>query len=638
MNINTRLRPLVLVFTISLMSLTGLARDYYISNSGSDSNGDGSEAKPWKSINNSLAKIAKYKGHVLVMKPGKYVETNIINLNGVSLVGSGPTSTTVIVNSFYDMLSFPVGTCDNDKPGYENYDLVPEKFVIQVDGQGQTLKGFYLLGVVDSQTSKKKNHGGIYAKDVNGLIIDDLTLTNFFLSGIWLGKSVNSTLRNSRITNCAWGNQKSSYANVMFWDCQNLKVHDTEIKVNDSGNYGMKTWSPSWSRICGTAAQASNDKYKVPINIEVYNCKINVQEKGTWGGGAPAISIEFYSCTPQNCQIHDNPEIDNHISFAGFNQSVAQYNGVTARVYNNFFKLGSGYRYGVEANVPNLEIDHNYFYGGYYPIAQFQENQGTSFVNQTVHYNVFYGPKGFGSGKLQNLLNYKAIPDNFKFYNNTVVDTLGINDKGLIASTRTRKSTGCEFVNNIFIKTVTNDRTLLNLDYFDAPVLKNNLFYNIPEFGSTNVVKSLSTPLGQIFKLTGNKPRPYFELVANSLASDKGAVLPGITDGYVNKPDLGAYEYGSASGRLGKLITDAEGIQIAVYPNPSDGDEIRLQGIKAQAREITVHSVQGQAISFSVQQELEEIRLKFGTRLRPGLYLLSVPVNGERRSQKVLVR
>lgn len=577
MNTYEQLRTFLLMVVTGLLSLTAYATDYWVSASnGSDSNGNGTESNPWKSINYALARIAPKQGHVLRLKAdsNSYTESAIIVLpDGVSIVGAGSGSTSVRVNSFYNMLDFPVGSCDNNKAGYENYDLVPEKFVIQVAGKNQTLKGFSLIGQVDASTGRKKNHGGIYARDVEGFVVDDLKLNNFFLSGIWMGKSVNSELKNSSIINCAWGNQKSAYANILFWDCQNLRINNCEIEVNDSGNYGMKTWAPRWSRICGTHEGINDYNYTTPINILVYDSEIRVKEKGTWSGGAPAISIEFYRCTPRNCQIHDNI-IDNHLSFAGFTASIAQYTGATARVYNNNFNLGSGYRYAVEANVSNLEIDHNYFYGGYYPIAQFEPNRGTDFVNQKVHHNVFYGPKGNGSGNDQNLMNYKSIPDNFKFYNNTLIDTLGIKDKSLISSTRTRKSTGGEFVNNIFIKTVSNSRTLLNLDYFDAPVLKNNLFYNIPAFGTDNVTIGSSTPLSQILKRSGSKPKPYFELATNSPAIDEGVVIAGITDGYAGvAPDLGAYE--SAASSTGGITN---GGIYELEPKSSPGKRLDVEG------------------------------------------------------------
>lgn len=575
MNFCKQCQTFLLTAVTCLFTLTAYCTDYWISASnGSDSNGNGTEGNPWKSINYALARIAPNQGHVLRMKAGSYTENTIIVLpDGVDIVGAGSGSTSVRVNSFYNMLDFPVGNCNNNQAGYENYDLVPEKFVIQVEGKNQLLKGFALVGQVDGATGRKKNHGGIYAKNVENFVIDDLKLDNFFLSGIWMGKSINSEIKNSSIINCAWGNQKSSYANILFWDCQNLRVNNCKIEVNDSGNYGMKTWAPRWSRICGTHEGINDYNYTTPINILVYNSEIRVKEKGTWGGGAPSISIEFYRCTPRNCQIYDNI-IDNHVSFAGFTASIAQYTGVTARVFNNLFNLGSGYRYAIESNVSNLEIDHNYFYGGYYPIAQFEANRGTDFVNQKIHHNVFYGPKGYGSGSDQNFMNYKSIPDNFKFYNNTLIDTLGIKDKGLISSTRTRKSTGGEFVNNVFIKTVSNTRTLLNLDYFDAPVLKNNLFYNIPAFGSSNVVIGTSTPLSQIFKRNGSKPKPYFELATGSPAIDEGAVIAGITDGYAGAaPDLGAYE--SAASSTGSINS---GSIYELEPKSAPGKRLDVEG------------------------------------------------------------
>lgn len=79
------------------------------------------------------------------------------------------------------------------------------------------------------------------------------------------------------------------------------------------------------------------------------------------------------------------------------------------------------YGYGVEAMMDNLEIDHNHFFGGIYPIALWGKHP----KNHSIHHNLFEAACAGGFVNRE-LLQYKAPVTNLHFINNTIIDNGGI--------------------------------------------------------------------------------------------------------------------------------------------------------------------------------------------------------------------
>lgn len=531
------------------ITLGGLApATYYVSTTGNDGTGDGSIGNPYKTINYTITKVTANKGDTIKLAPGTYVEASIINLpSGVSLVGNGPQTDTIRVSSFYNMLANPLAC--GTATGYEVYKYRPDQFVMQLNGSDQLIKGFYLDG------QSKACHGGIHALMANKVVIDNVDIRNFRFCGIWLPKSYNSVVKNSKIINSTWGNFRADFGNLMFYDCDNLRIHDNTIEVNDIGAYALKANS-NFSNDCTVADPDAKSDFisKSFCNIKVYRNVLKVPGTGTWGNFvAPAITVEFPEATPREVEIYDN-YINNHVSVPGIQTSGRDgftYAGKTAHIHHNTFDMGIGaYRYAIEASSPNMEMNHNYIFGGLYPISCFISNNDNRFTNHKIHHNVFYAPTvGLP------LLNYRTLPHEFKFYNNTVLELTGAGVDILSVSTN-KPYYGTEFINNIFARV--NPATAYRFDSSKmvAPVLRNNVFSNVYPFGANAVSTN------NLFVATGDKPRPYFELQAGSPAIDAGMVITGITDGFAGvAPDAGAYEFtgGVLPLRLLKFTGKAEG-------------------------------------------------------------------------------
>ena len=549
----------VVAATLAVTMGTCNPTTYLVAPTGDDATGDGSSANPWKTIVYATTKVSAGRGDTIRLAAGAYEESSRIVLpSGVSLIGAGKGKTFIKVNFFYDMLAYPL-PCGPSDLKEASFDLLPENCVIQVNGASQMLKGFYLDG------QDKKCYGGIYAKIADQVIWDELEIRNFRIAGIWTDKSFNSQIRYCKIVNSTWGNSRLDFANIMFYDCDNLRIHHNEIEVNDIGAYGIKANQTYDKNTCrgGNAAERNDFVAKTFVNVKIYENSIKVPDFGTWNNfTAPAITIEFPNATPKDCEIYNN-YLNNHVSVPGVNSALDnyQYAGKTAHIHHNVFDLGkddgSEYRYAIEATVPNMEIDHNFFKGGLYPISMFNASLGNDprFTNHLIHHNVFYGARGTRNGQQpQALLNYRSLPSNFRFYNNTVVDNNGVRTLLNLAVAVPRYNT--EIINNIFVSPDQNRGQLFTNELYVNPVFKRNLFYNIDPFGTETVVTN------PVLKLSGDQPRPFFELVEGSPAINKGVVIPGITDGFQSTaPDLGAYESSFNSTLLKLLHQDGDGGQ-----------------------------------------------------------------------------
>ena len=90
------LRAVVCVAFLALGAVSAHAATYYVSTTGSDSAGDGSSAKAWKTIGFGLGKMAG--GDTLIIKAGTYTDmANFVNGNNYRIPnGTAGAFTTIM--------------------------------------------------------------------------------------------------------------------------------------------------------------------------------------------------------------------------------------------------------------------------------------------------------------------------------------------------------------------------------------------------------------------------------------------------------------------------------------------------------------------------------------------------------------
>lgn len=258
--------------------------------------------------------------------------------------------------------------------------------------------------------------------------------------------------------------------------------------------------------------------------LRIYNNTLIVPTNGAWENGkAPAISAEFLGMALKDCGIFNNT-INNHISLAG----TASL-GTGIRIHHNFFNLGPGrYAYGVEAMMDNLEIDHNHFYGGLYPIAAWQKHPR----NHRIHRNIF---EAACAAPFENhaLLQYKAPVAGLRFIHNTIIDSGGI---GRIFALH--ESSTYEARNNLIL------RTAEPKDIWGTEIpgkVSHNFFSNVTPRGENAITGDPGITLAEANPL---RP-PHYTFAADSPLLDKGETIAPLTDGFTGAaPDIGAIENG----------------------------------------------------------------------------------------------
>jgi len=521
----------ILFFNLLLfISLSAFSTDYYVSTTGNDAN-NGSLDSPWLTISKAVRSVAANAGDTIHLSEGTFTEINIIRIpSDVSLIGAGSLKTKIVVNYYYTITNF-------DQWDQSTYH--PEKYIIQMNGSNQKIKGFSLDG------QKRKVVGGIFAQNAKTNVFDDLNIQNFRSGAIFLGEgNLDSEIKNCYIKNNSLADAKTGDAgNVMFQFGKNLSIHDNYIEEQGA-------MSPNLGGACIKRAQCCGWDYEnshYHDGLKIFNNTIIAPEVGGWDNGkAPAMAIEICGGLLKNVEIYNN-YINNCVSLVG-NFSGAT-SGSACHVHHNYFKMGKDrYAYAIEANVPGLEIDHNIFDGGINPISQWDDRRtDATFYGHIIHHNVWYDQNAeiFGNKDLP-LLHYNKAPiggKGFQFFNNTLIDVNGVSKIFGI-----NQFTKVTIQNNLFlsIKGVRGD-------IFGSPytgTVSNNGFFNITPKGTETVI---SDPQ---LKLEGSTP--FFELKDASPAINAGIAIAGITDNVIDgNPDLGAFEYGVPAWKAGIVITDS---------------------------------------------------------------------------------
>jgi hypothetical protein len=501
-----------ILLCLALLAGSSLATTYCVELTGNDDH-DGLEGSPWRTLAKACQAIEADQGHIIRIGEGTFTETEILHFkSGVSLIGAGSGKTNILVNHRFSLTD----AVSNANPHVHTF---PGHFVIQMNGSNQVVKGFSLDG------QNKTCHGGIFAPWTRDVIFEDLHISNFRYCGLWVIDANETILRFSRFKNNTYGNPKPSGEGggdsgaIQYHRGKNLVIHDNHIEETgnlgpDKGGYAMKAQDRNYS------VSDSN----ILEGLRIYNNTLIVPTHGAWENGmAPAISAEFLAMALKDCEIHHNI-INNHISLA-----VSASFGKGIRIHHNFFNLGWGrYAYGVEAMMDNVEIDHNHFYGGIYPIAVWGKHP----KNHHLHHNIFEGACA-GPFVNRELLQYKAPVENLRFIHNTIIDNGGI---GRIFALH--ESSSYEARNNLIY------RTLEPKDIWGTAIggeISHNFFGNTTPHGKKPITGDAAITLAE-----GRPLRPpYYTIADKSPILGQGASIPPLPDGSAAlAPDLGAIQNG----------------------------------------------------------------------------------------------
>ncbi|SDO22637.1 Fibronectin type III domain-containing protein [Paenibacillus sp. yr247] len=234
-----------------------------------------------------------------------------------------------------------------------------------------------------------------------------------------------------------------------------------------------------------------------------------------------------------------------------FSRSVIEYNDISQGM--KLSKDGGAF-YVVNVDMENTEIHHNVVHdiigaGGSHGI----------YPDNSVHNVIFYDNITYNTSANGMLIN---VPNEYQlFYNNSIQGPIG----QFCNNFDVCDSIGSKFTNNIVSgafgggannNDMTKDKNIISAGttHWTAPYSVTNPTPTIP---SAYTLKSTSTGL------------------------DQGAVIPGITDGYVgNKPEIGAVETGGAPWKVGHDFANPPNPTFHLNPNIPYENQMKNAGFE----------------------------------------------------------
>lgn len=371
-----------------LAAITSLlhADDYYLAADGDDQRDGKTPQTALKHLSAACRMIATGP-HTIHVAAGIYEESEPAKLPaGVSLIGAGIGKTVFRWKTTRSLAENPMAAD-------------PDAFLIHTrDSAHARISGISIDGHIDGGN---RAHGGILAQQVQSFAIRDCEFKGLEFCGVWLDGASNSSIHHCQFDDCAHPDSRSCSGALQIGELTDCTIHNNLIREH-RGAYGIKTWR-------GCYRQANDwsffQQHKVRlVRVKFYGNDIKTRQSGAWGNGQPNMNLELWNSDPVDCEIFHNR----------FNECVSLVEGAdaprTVRVHHNLFLLEPGYSYAIEAGHHHLEIDHNVFRHGCYPIASW-----SGIVRDLhVHHNTFDGVESVAVMLMPGL-------QNFQFTHNTVV-------------------------------------------------------------------------------------------------------------------------------------------------------------------------------------------------------------------------
>jgi len=393
------------------------AADYHVSLSGNDANDGRSPQSAFRTLA-AACRVTPAGKHTIHVGAGEFEESESCELPpGVSLTGAGIGKTVFRWKAVRSLEENPM-----------KFDF--SGFLIQMkDSSDATISGLTIIG---SLPDDRRAHGGILAHEVKNISVHNCEMRGLEFTGIWLSQATNSSVHHCRFEDCAHPSKQSCSGALQIGDLTDCTIHNNVIRES-RGAYGIKTWKTAWTNPTDWFALGQN-KVKL-TRVRFHDNDIKVRQQGGWGNGQPNMVVELWNSEPVDCEIDRNR----------FNECVSLVEGgnatKTVRVHHNLFLLEPGYSYAIEAGHHNLEIDHNVFRNGCYPIASF----GGSIDNLRIHHNTFDGIEDHGVCNLPGVTNFSFIQNTVVIRKDMPVVNIGSGDKPGVANHVT-------IADNLFVK------------------------------------------------------------------------------------------------------------------------------------------------------------------------------------------
>lgn len=539
------------------------ARTYYVSLNGNDSTGDGSQAKPYRTIAKAASVVPANGGHTIQVGAGTFEETAQIRLKEkVNLIGSG-TDVTLIRGGVFDWspsgliqlesrvlhpsgVKIPAFVHEDGKTygpfdRYVSVDSPQELAHFSMDGRNLAAAGIKIVNrnqvKIHHVKIKDYSWAGILSEGVGYAEVKNLQITNFHIAE-----------SSKEDTNSSWGNitLRGTHEGLLIQDGRiehltNLTRPEGYFK---GSGYAIKAFR-SWEDTARKQDEIRSSK--------ILNVVQRGKDSAPWANYTAAnLSFEFWNIGADGVEIA-YCDLNAGLSLE-YNAAIDQ-NPYSFHVHHNRIKVVKAAS--IELADSNIIVENNYFdmttnANPWAVMGEFNEgkpsNQGPILKNIRVNNNVF----NLGTFS-PSLFVFTTRVENFKFYNNTVIST-GSPSVFEFRRPSSQGSGAIELRNNIF-----ESGASMRMFHFTennngtAPssvAYTNNLHKAVPAHLPGNTVQS-SNLLGTAqLARTGAMPFPYFEASGSGAnIVDRGMNVGLAFSGFA--PDIGAAEYGRTVGPIG---------------------------------------------------------------------------------------
>ncbi|MBC8134793.1 MAG: DUF1565 domain-containing protein [Fibrella sp.] len=358
----------ILVATLAPQMARGLSETFYVATDGNDSTGDGSVAKPWKTLAYAADNVPP--GNAIHVKAGDYLETRPVKLAvGVDLRGAGANRTVIRAGldaSYLITLISPSNATGNqDISGFT------------IDGNDKTLRGGVLVENVNNVSLHHVNF--LRCRESGSTFVDSSSRDwnkppDKYVTG--------SKIYDCKYTNCASipfkkadGSAAGMSGNLQLGGLDGAEVYNIEIEdiasPGTEDGYGIKF--------------AAGGYFK---NLKIHDCKIKVNE--TAKAWISNFCVELWNVGP-GCEIYrvNANTVFSLVNQKSFDQKVANTQNLKVhdcRIINN--RPGGSNNEAIEAYLSGLEIYGNYIENASIGIAFWGTGHHISVRN-----NVFANPK-----------------------------------------------------------------------------------------------------------------------------------------------------------------------------------------------------------------------------------------------------
>jgi len=232
---------LVLVVSLGLAIGTSVAADpgttYYVSNTGSDDTGDGSDSNPWNTIQHAVGQVAS--GDTIMVATGEYDAFLVINQTNISIIGAeGATVTTA------NLVSVDVA------PIEDAWVMAGVRFSENIDIEGIDFDG---TDIIDEEVVV-----GIVYVDSTGRIAD-LAVENIFGADLAAGIVIIGDTGTS-VVDLSAAIVENSMAGIAVWNAE-VDVNACTVTGTDAGiviAWPLAGFAPSAVSIHGSTIVGNN--------------------------------------------------------------------------------------------------------------------------------------------------------------------------------------------------------------------------------------------------------------------------------------------------------------------------------------------------------------------------------------------